>query len=560
MKNKTESEFAEVAIRLFAFYKRVATKNEGDETVNMFPCFTLTNADTGTDLSEPYFEKVEQVSATALGLNMLHPEAKRFLSSSGKNSVKTFVLNKHLREDTTKKSLLKIAAPRWVTQKQKDCWETFLREEPEKNQSYFTVKIDHIGVSYFPTGITTIYFDILPAFPVTDASAPLVGKMIVNIFNQEYPVQDHGGGKRGVILHRIFSNEQKDKKLQSVKNRFGKNTDSGLIKGLLGEETTLNEILHSLLGNGYEFLMGDRFVSSIFIRTKGENTAKPFDDTNYTDLIRMSRGQNDNYLPYSEDCKPGGRYIINTFENVIFSLSGEGIACWVKPQHNQIFLKSDQFKQRFDTIYLQLLLLALHQRYALVDLAQQLSKIELPRLDSDSLELLRERSIKLRQQRKDVADFYLRAYFRQPAVLDNHQVFYQKLQDVLGITNLLEEVQKSTEELDHIITSTYLHEQNNQSIHILEKIEDLTEKQEYSAQIERTLTLVVEVTALPYYTYSITKAIFKLFCASHQSKSEVVLRWTENWPEWIAVFIALTATAFAVMWTFARYKRMKKKK
>ncbi|MBV6518784.1 MAG: hypothetical protein E3K33_13095 [Candidatus Brocadia sp.] len=547
----TESVSAEVAVRMFAFYKRKATHGEEGKHENIFPCFILTKQETGENTSTPYFEEDKNVSETALGLTMLHPEAKRFLSPSGQNSVKTFVLNRLLLDEVNRRAVWKIKAHPWVEEKQKDLGKSFLTEIPGENHPYFTVKIDCIGAFYFPTGVTAVYIDILPAFAVTDTSAPLIGKMLANTFNHGHLLEEQSEGKSGVILRRIFDKDHTEEKLQSVKNRFGENRDSGLMKGLLGEETTLNSILSSLLGKGYELLMGDRFISCVFLKTKWENTPRPFHDSDYIDLVRMSRSQNDKYIPYAEDCKPGGRHIINTFENVIFSLSGEGIACWIKPQQKQTFLE-EQFKQRFHGIYQQLILLALHQRYALVALAQQLSQIEFPHVDSTP-EILRDRSIILRKQRKEVADFYLRAYFRQPAVLDNHQMFYQKLQDALGIASLLEEVQKSTKELDHIITSTYLHEQNSQSIQILKNIEKLTEKQEHSAQIEQTLTYVVEVTALPYYTYGITKAFFKLFCVSpHSGVTEL-----PKWPEWLAIFVAFIATGCAVSMTFVKNKRMK---
>ncbi len=501
-----KSKIAEISIRLFAFYKREDTNLEEVEGKDIFPTFTYAKRDkenqvvSSEELS--YFEKASQLSETSSGLNMLHPEAKRFLSPPEKHSVKNYSLNGQLLEEV-KRSEWKMIAPKWVIDNNKETAEKHLTKEDDL--CYFTFVIDNIGVSYFPTGITAIYIDIHPNFQITDDFAPTVGKMMINKFNQTYHVMKSDDQNRNNVFSRRFKKGHEKKQIRSVQDRLAENDTSRLINGLCGEDTSFNGIVSDLLGEGYSFLMGDRFISSVYIKTKWENTEDtkkgPFNDSDYVDLIRLSRGENDNYVPHSDQCKPEGSNIINTFENVIFSLSGEGIACWVKPRDNQTFL-NEQFKQRFDNIYMQLILLALHQRYALVSLAQQLSEIELPQENSDSIKDFKERSKSLHKQRKKVADFYLRAYFRQPAVLDNHQVFYQKLQDVLGIANLLEEVQKSTEELDHLINSTYLREQNSQSINMLTEIKKLTEKQENSARIEFIFTLVVEAAALPYYSYN----------------------------------------------------------
>ncbi len=527
MKEKQESEKPDIRIRLFAFYKKKETNLEDVEGKNIFPTFTYVKRDKENQVVSfeklSFFDKASSVSDVTSGLNMLHPEAKRFLSPSDNRSLKTYNLNKKL-QDEVERSEWKMIAPKWVIDNNKEISGRHLIKED--GLYYFTFVIDNIGVSYFPTGITAIYIDIHPNFQITDDFAPTVGKMMINKFNQTYHVMKSDDQNRNNIFSRKFKKGHEEKQIRSVQDRLAENDASVLINGLCGEDTSFNGIVSDLLGEGYSFLMGDRFISSIYIKTKWENvedTKKgPFNESNYIDLIRLSRGENDNYIPHSDQCKPEGKNIINTFENVIFSLSGEGIACWVKPKPGQTFLNK-QFKQRFDNIYMQLFLLALHQRYALVSLAQQLSEIELPQEGSDTIEVFKDRSKSLHQTRKKVADFYLRAYFRQPAVLDNHQVFYQKLQDALGIANLLEEVQKSTEELDHLINSTYLLEQNSQSIsmlteikkltekqesstqteiNILKKIEDLTEKQENSARIELIFTLVVEAAALPYYSYN----------------------------------------------------------
>ena len=105
--------------------------------------------------------------------------------------------------------------------------------------------------------------------------------------------------------------------------------------------------------------------------------------------------------------------------------------------------------------------------------------------------------------RAEVANFYLRAFFEQPASLTNHQAFYQELQKHFGVEKLLSEVQHATTELEYLISN--LHEQkndefqNNQLRHMVEHSNN-----------ELVLTLMVEGAALPYYSFSFLSHAFHL--------------------------------------------------
>jgi hypothetical protein len=267
--------------------------------------------------------------------------------------------------------------------------------------------------------------------------------------------------------------------------------------------------------------MGDRFLTNGFLKTNWDGHGSAFNTEDYIDLVRLARGENDHYLPDRESCRPGGRGILTRFENVVFGLSGEGVICWIKPKAEQQFLQQ-QFKDRYDNIYLQLYMLSLHQMYALVDMTKRLDEatppIELIKKfkkieDTGSVESLEKTSEELSCLRAEVAKFYLRDFFQQPALLTNHQEFYRHLQKVLGISDLLHEVQQSTSELEYLIGS--LHgkwldgvnkqkriSQNEQNNKLLTEISLLIKEQERAAKNELVLTLVVEGMAIPYYSYS----------------------------------------------------------
>jgi len=108
--------------------------------------------------------------------------------------------------------------------------------------------------------------------------------------------------------------------------------------------------------------------------------------------------------------------------------------------------------------------------------------------------------------RAEVANFYLRTFFQQPTSLINHQMYYKTLQEVLGIANLLKEVQQATTELEYIISN--IHKQKNEALQQEIEIRQNDQHTEHlkhmveQSKNEMVLTLVVEGAALPYYTYS----------------------------------------------------------
>lgn len=133
------------------------------------------------------------------------------------------------------------------------------------------------------------------------------------------------------------------------------------------------------------------------------------------------------------------------------------------------------------------------------------------------------------------------------------------LQEVLGVFDLMQEVQQAISELDYLIESLHarkaeefekkkIGEQNDQHLKVLEKISDVISEQEKSAKNELVLTLVVEFVAIPYYLYTfLAHASDVLF---HEGKEFHVTHL-------VCLFIAVLVTLLTTGYTLFKFKRPK---
>ncbi len=440
---------------------------------------------TGTSTYSCFEEVNKEKDISYLG--MLHPQARRFLTSSDSDSVKHFTLPGPLG-DELRRAVWMAPAPKWAAQGLKT---VLIKEE---DGLYFTFKISGLEAILFPTGILSLHMNMIPGFKISQENVETAGKTMINVLNRSGLTQKENKFK-AVTIKRFFTDQRQK---ESIERRLGENKSMGLVNGLRGEEVSMGDIMAGFLTGNCKSLMGDRFLSYSYLMSDWDGQGRAFTPENYIDLVRLSRGESDYYKPYQDECKPGGNGIINTFENVVFALSGEGAACWVKPTVEQEFLRF-QFKEKYDTIYLNLYLLALHQRYALVDMGERLDRAAPSKVgEVGGTDTIEKMAGELRNLRMEVTNFYLRAFFQQPAVLTNHQEFYRVLQGVLGVSNLLTEVQHATSELEFLIGRLQRVEQNEQHNNLLAKIKDLISEQERTTHNELVLTLVVEFAAIPY--------------------------------------------------------------
>ncbi len=430
--------------------------------------------------------------------NMLHPQAEKFLSDQ-----KKFQLNNSLK-DFFQRATWQTKISDWAKEILKPTYVEII-----------TFKITDINAILFPSNIFALYVDIEPEFEITDQNAATVGKLLLNRLSRTDKY-----GKNRPKINVVKDLPEKEKFLSSTylncftvfkkleqgdegsKEESIKGKEISVEELINGEEISMEELINSFVPKNVvskdAALHADRFLTYSFIKTSiKENDI--FSEVDYRDLIRLSRAESDHYLPNYKEENPEENGIINTYENIAFSLSGEGTACWVKPKESQDFLE-DKFKQQYNTIYLQMYLLALHQRYALVNLS-----IELGKKIGNSREENARNVEEIKELRHDVANFYLWAYYQQPAVKTRHQKFYSVLHKVLGNDALLNEVQKSTTEYDHIVVQR---------------------EQEKEADLHLILSLILETIAIPYYTFG----LYKYIKYSFDIKS--------NWG-WLTAFIAL---------------------
>ena len=501
----------EAQVRLLGLYK-TGHYNDFEEFV---PSFVYQKGEEPSKKSLMLVES-EIDKMTLSFLQMLHPQARHFLTPAKSNdlppSVRVFSPDSRIK-DELEKSVWQVKAPKWAVEHLSN----FLSID-ENNSYFFQFRIQNLHFSIFPTGIIILNATINPVVAPGEENISSITQLIINTLHNTGTLHSEQFF-RCASFHRTFSHP---KQKESVLRRF-ENNSSTVFLGFMGQELSLEDIFISFLPSDYKRLLGDRFINCTFIKSSWKNEQEVFSEEDFADLIRVARGENKNYVPLKSECNSSSDTITMTFENVAFVLSAEGVACWIKPTEDQSFLKG-QFKQRFDTIYFQLFQLALHQKYILIDIAERLDRAT-PSLnelqDYHHDDLLDASSIyqdarQLRHIRSEVANFYLRAFFNQPAALTNHQEFYRKLQEVFSVSELFSEVQQATNELDYLISNLQERINDNQHTTLLSQISALMHRQEQSAHIEFFLTLIVEAIAIPYYTYNFLAHAFHM--DAHKAK------------------------------------------
>lgn len=493
----TQEKTTGCAIRLSVVYR--ASALEFGEFIDHPDIFqNYVHVKNGKESTQPCMESVSQKRSGDFSHRLLHPQVRQFLFAGEEHSVR-FYRPSPLINDELVRSVWHAPAPNWAKETLADL---LIQEE---GRAVFEVKLSDICAYLFPTGILIMDIKVSPARHVPGELLPSAAKMILNSLNRAGEL--HGGNKfKSIGIQRRFSDPRQR---ESVVKRFGLNTGMGVAAGLTGEKISVGDIFQSLIHPGYfETMLGDRYLGYTFICSPWPENTPAFSKDDYIDLVRISRGESDKYLPAPEDCMPGQSGMIKTFENVAFSLACEGVSCWVRFAENQPFLR-DQFENRFNTIYHYLYLLCVHQRYALMNLSisldratPPLSMVKMFYIKKDR-KMLRNSAKTLYRLRAEVANFYLRAFYQQPASLSNHQHYYKVLHDRFGIENLFKEVQQAANELEHMIRD--INEQRQ-----FERIGNLIEKQEKHSENELVLTLVVEGAALPYYSYSFLAHAFHL--------------------------------------------------
>lgn len=135
--------------------------------------------------------------------------------------------------------------------------------------------------------------------------------------------------------------------------------------------------------------------------------------------------------------------VIQLFENSYWGVSLEGIVNivhLVEDDRTNSFFAGGNYVNQFMPTYFYIYILALHQRYALLYLALEASKIS--KSNSSSREILK--------MRKKIGDFLLRCLFRQVSNITHQEKLYQTILKTLGVEKLVEELQVEMEVLSSL--------------------------------------------------------------------------------------------------------------
>lgn len=285
-------------------------------------------------------------------------------------------------------------------------------------------------------------------------------------------------------------------KQEIAQDQFQGNSDSVLIRGLIGEPVTVTEILANLAGPGWESMLLDRFLLKSLLITPVDEPTPTYSRIEEENLCRLVRGMNENYLPTSLEAMAGYVIQVRTFANVLFLAANEGIAGHIKPAPGpgQEFLRK-QFASRDHTEYTLLFVLAVYQHYRLIDMIEELAD-DTEKLNENGQPLDSSLVDKLRKQRRKLAVHEVKYIINQPAFLTNYQQYYTGLRQGLNTEALAEKLRRSVAELDALLDAEKLRQTE------AEQQEEKLQKERRKAS-ELLLAMLAEAFALPYYLYNL---------------------------------------------------------
>lgn len=454
-------------------------------------------------------------------LSQLQPLAHTFFVDS-EHDVTFLQLNDNLLRELRK--TWQCRAPAWAVKKIKHL---LFRKEPEetdqdssKKQYNFQFSFHDVGGIFLERSTFILYLIITPRLPRgQDASLPedmatLIRMMVNSLYYRRGLSQKTG---RAARIERIFPQHHQAADSEGktarhhLQERFAGNS-LPLVHGILGKVITIEDIFDSLAGPEAQHVAGDRFLCQSLLVTPEDSDAPDFSKEEYLNLAKLARGQSDRYL--LPDIHNQTEFVVPilTFRNVLFIAAGEGLACHVKPGREQQFL-IDEFRRRYETIYMLLFVLVIYQRYRLAYLAQEIDG--LLRNEEENNELDKDIVEELRRLRMQTARNALRIMNTQPTFLSNYREVYRGLQQAFGIRELSEKLQRSSAELDYLLDDQYRREREKES------------KKFDMAKV--ILAMMAELIALPYYLYNLMAHLI---------------------PNWMAVIVTAIVTFFVSYFTW----------
>lgn len=220
-------------------------------------------------------------------------------------------------------------------------------------------------------------------------------------------------------------------KMEKLSQMIGVDYDKQKEESLTFDLPTLVNSLLSLMGLSYSLTNRKRCHVLSYIHSKDD---KDLTDLEKDDFLRISRCENHLYQIIN-----GDNDIMQTFKNIYLAASVEGGAIMVNG--NLDFFngfKTDSLQKRYIWLYL----LAIIQRYSLINMSKAIGEID----DTSD-----KRKIVSLQKLRDLSDRLTRVkvntYFSDVSDYEQHNGFYHFCNKKLGVTRLLDDMEQKARTL-----------------------------------------------------------------------------------------------------------------
>lgn len=215
-------------------------------------------------------------------------------------------------------------------------------------------------------------------------------------------------------------------KMEKFSKIIGITYDKQKEEALTFELPTLVEKLLSYMGMEYKFTNLKRCHVLTYIHSNNEDDLTKEEKE---DLMRISRCENHHYKIVEND-----NSILQTFKNIHLAVSVEGSAIMTNGSSDFIKgFKTDTFQKRYIWLYI----LAIIQRYSLINMSRAIGEID----DTDD----KQKTVSL-QRLRDLSDRLVRikvnTCFSDVSDYKQHNDFYQFCIRKLGVTRLLRDMEQ----------------------------------------------------------------------------------------------------------------------
>ncbi len=211
--------------------------------------------------------------------------------------------------------------------------------------------------------------------------------------------------------------------------------------------------------NEYQLITGERLLCFSYIFT---NELTEMDTKLY--LYQSSRLVKETYKATKADLDDEQNKIRRTYKNIYFGASLEGASVIVTDDNNPYF---ETFQRNVKHGYFIIYLTSLHNRLALLHFRYQIASILPTIIPTDRFNKMLIRN--LRDLRNKAISCYINSNFSQITNNTSYEQIYQYYNNVFYLSDLNQEIQSKTTELEHILKDN-IDRQSNNMMNALTKI------------------------------------------------------------------------------------------